>query len=176
MYLMKGMLFIVMAMLLGGCSFMLSEKEAISQTKEASLKAFEQENMKPNYDGQALSMYLPDSMEVKQQANNNIVIKEGSDQTYILFYNAMETQASRLNYKTASTIDENLLLQSYKDKDRFSYVRVLPLNEKEEYELQVSVGGVKITTYTEKGQLASDSEKMMKIANSVQYSGNLVRE
>ncbi|MFD2926262.1 hypothetical protein [Halobacillus naozhouensis] len=176
MYLIKGILFIVLAMLLGGCNFMLSEKEAISQTKEASLKAFEQESMEPNYDGQALSMYLPGSMEVKQQANNNIVMTEGNEQTYILFYNSMESQASRLNYKAASTIDKSLLFQSYKDEDRFSYVRVLPLNKEEEYELQVSVGGVKITTYTEKGELVSDSEKMMEIANSVQYSGSLVRE
>ncbi|UOQ94168.1 hypothetical protein MUO14_04150 [Halobacillus shinanisalinarum] len=156
---------------------MLSEKQAISQTKEASEQAFKHSDVEPNFDGQALSVYLPASMGVKEQTNSNMILTESDNQTYILFFNSMEKQSSRLNYKVASSKKENhLLLESYRDGNRFSYVRVLPLNNTNEYELQVSVGGVKITTYAEKGELASDSEKMMDIVNSVQYSSKIVRE
>ncbi|UOR11895.1 hypothetical protein [Halobacillus amylolyticus] len=179
MYFRKGMLFFLLTLLLGfssGCGKMLSEKEAIFQTKEASEEAFKHSDVKPNFNGQALSLYLPTSMEIKEQTNNNMILTGGDNQTYILFFNLMENQTSRLNYKVASSKENNLLLESYRDDSRFSYVRVLPVNDSNEYELQVSVGGVKITTYAEKGELASDSEKMMDIVNSVQYSGSLVRE
>lgn len=163
-----GSLLTILAFVLGGCSFFMSEEDAISQTQEVAKTTFEKNETETNHEAGSFSLYLPDSMKISEESNSNLILNEG-EQTFILFYNPKEERKSKLNYQAASEKDEHLLLESFEDKGRFGYVRVLPINEEEKYELQVGVGGVKVTTYAEKDSLKNDAEKMMKIANSIAY-------
>ncbi|MFD1019084.1 hypothetical protein [Thalassobacillus hwangdonensis] len=166
---MVGAIMGLIALILSGCGMFMSEDDALKKTKEVSETAFSEEDVKSNTDALGFTLYLPDSMEISDESKSNLIIAEG-DQTFILFYNSMEERTSKLNYESASKVEDNILLEAFEDDDRFGYVRILPINEQDKYELQVGVGGVKITTYTEKSDLPDDAEKMMKIANSIAYT------
>ncbi|MFG6121204.1 MULTISPECIES: hypothetical protein [Thalassobacillus] len=157
-----------LTLMLTGCSMFLSEEDAIADTRETAETSFNQNEMETNHEADSFSLYLPESMKVSEESQSNLILKEG-EQTFILFYNPKEERTSKLNYEAASEKDEHLLLESFEDEDRFGYVRVLPANEEEEYELQVGVGGVKVTTFSKKESIKKDTEKMMKIANSIAY-------
>lgn len=163
-----GLILTMLVFVLGACSFVMSEEDVISQTHEVAKMKFEKNETETNHKAGSFSLYLPDSMEVSEETNSNLILKE-DEQTFILFYNPKEERKSKLNYQAASEKHNHLLLESFEDEGRFGYVRVLPKSEEEKYELQVGVGGVKVTTYAEKDSLKNDAEKMMKIANSIAY-------
>ncbi|WP_028783494.1 hypothetical protein [Thalassobacillus devorans] len=163
-----GLTLTILVFVLGGCSFFMSEEDAISKTYEVAKSTFEKNETKTNHKTDSFSLYIPDSMKISEESKSNLILNEG-EQTFILFYNPKEERKSKLNYQAASEKDNHLLLKSFEDEGRFGYIRVMPVNEEEKYELQVGVGGVKVTTYAEKASLMDDAEKMMKIANSIAY-------
>ncbi|HLR62554.1 MAG TPA: hypothetical protein VK097_08945 [Lentibacillus sp.] len=153
--------------ILVGCS-MQSEEEAIKDTEKTAEETFYAENaFKTNEQLDSFSMYVPAGMEVVEEDSSNVIIEEG-DQTYIVFYNNLENPLSKLSYESAAAkSDQALLLESFKDREKFGYIRVLPDKEEDNYELQTGVGGVKVTTYTSKSELDNDAEDMMKMAHSI---------
>ncbi|MFC4556733.1 hypothetical protein ACFO3D_00745 [Virgibacillus kekensis] len=160
---------ILFLLVISGCS-MQSEEEAIKSAKEAADKVFSsKQEIKTNYTLDSFSMYLPNGLEVKEADASNAILEDG-DQTFIVFFNSLENTLSKISYKAAAAKkDEALLLDTFKDKEKFGYIRILPHNEDNKYELQIGVGGVKITTYTSKGELDNDSEDIMKIAHSIAF-------
>ncbi|WP_181349923.1 hypothetical protein [Thalassobacillus sp. CUG 92003] len=167
----SGLLIFLVGFILSGCNWFMSEEDALEKAEENSEKTFKREAIEPNYKSDSFGMYVPETMAVEDESENNIVLSEEEDQNFILFYNAMEEQSSRLNYKTAASAqNEALLLESFETEGRFGYVRVLPMNEEERYELQVGIGGTKMTTFTKKAQLPEDAEKMMEIVNSLAFA------
>lgn len=146
---------------------MQTEEEAIKDAKESAKKIFNSdEKIETNHKLDSFSMYLPNSLEVEEEDGNNVILKDG-DQTYIVFYNNLEDPLSKLSYKSAaSKSGDALLLETFKDQNKFGYIRILPHSE-DDYELQIGVGGAKITTYTSRGNLDNDSEELMKIAESI---------
>ncbi|ALX48389.1 hypothetical protein AOX59_07055 [Lentibacillus amyloliquefaciens] len=146
---------------------MQSEEEAIKNTKETAEETFYAENsFESNRQLDAFSMYLPAGMDVVEEDSSNVIIEDG-DQTYIVFYNNLENPLSELSYESAAAkSDQALLLESFKDQEKFGYIRVLP-DKEDAYELQAGIGGVKVTTYTSKSELDNDAEDMIKIANSI---------
>lgn len=151
---------------LTGCS-MQTEEEAIKDAKESAKEVFNSDQkIETNHKLNSFSMYLPNSLEVEEKDKSNVILKDG-DQTYIVFYNNLEDPLSKLSYKSAtSKSGEALLLETFEDKNKFGYIRILPHHE-DSYELQIGVGGAKITTYTSRGNLGNDSEELMKIAESI---------
>lgn len=159
----------LMAITLSGCSLQ-SEEEAIKAAKKAAEAVFNSnEKVETNHELDTFSVYLPASMEVKKEDKSNVILKD-DDQKYIVFYNQLEGPKSKLNYKAASKSEKSLLLKSFKDNNKFGYIRILSNKEDENYELQVGVGGVKITTHSSKSELKSDSEMLMEIARSIAIS------
>ncbi|MBM7554924.1 hypothetical protein [Thalassobacillus pellis] len=153
-------------LLLAGCSYFKSEQDVIAEALKTTEKTFEMRETKPNHETTAFSLYLPNTMDITEESKNNVILTEG-EQTYVLFHNSMEEKTSDLNFLAASQAEKALLLESFIHNDRLGYIRVLPMEKDNSYELQVGVGGTKITTYTSKDHLVSDAEKMMKIANSL---------
>ncbi|WP_174614077.1 hypothetical protein [Virgibacillus ihumii] len=151
-----------------GCSFQ-SEEEAVNDAEKSAEAVFNSnKTAEANHEMDGFSLYLPDRMEVKETGKNNVILKDG-DQTYIVFHNSLEGAASQLGYKTAKT-ESALLLESFKDDNKFGYIRIRSHDEEDNYELQVGLGGVKITTYTTKDQLDNDSKALMKVARSISTS------
>lgn len=166
-YKLTAVLFILTVVLFG-CSFQ-SEEEAVNQAKESAKVVFNSnKSIESNHKVDEFSLYLPERMQVKEADKSNVILKDG-DQTFIVFYNSLEDASSRLGYKAAKT-ESSLLLESFKDDEKFGYIRVRSHNEEENYELQVGVGGVKVTTYTSKEQLDKDSKALMKVARSISTS------
>lgn len=166
----KYMLIVVLLILSGllfGCSFQ-SQEEAIDDARKTAKTVFNSNKpMETNHKVKGFSFFLPDRMEVKEAGKSNVILKDG-DQTYIVFHNSLEDPTSKLSYKAAKT-DSALLLESFKDNNKFGYIRILA-HEEDNYELQVGVGGVKITTYTTKDRLDNDSKSLMKVARSISTS------
>ena len=143
-----------------------SEAEVVKDAKETTENIFHMEEViEPNQTLKFLSLYLPERLDVTDEDESNIILKDGG-QTYILFNNNLENKKSELNYQSAQHPDA-LLLESFQDADRFGYIRIMPQQD-ENYEMQVGIGGIKITTYTSKGKLNSDAEDLMKIVLSAQ--------
>lgn len=157
-------IFLVLLVVLTGYS-MKSEEDVLKDVKEAAESTFNEDGkIAVNHEMDGFSLYLPENLEVEEESNSNVILKD-ENQTYILFYNSLESPQSDLNYKAAQT-DKALLLESFIDEGEFGYIRVLP-DEGDGYELQVGIGGVKITTYTTKGKIDDDASNLMKIARSI---------
>ncbi|GAA0429899.1 hypothetical protein GCM10008983_02850 [Lentibacillus halophilus] len=152
---------------------MQSEKEAVKNAGEEAKELFHADSdIENNQKLDTLSMYVPSGLNVVKEEENNIILKDG-DQTYIVFYNKLEGSKSKQSYNAAKAkSDEALLLDSFSDKKKFGYIRIMPANDDDQYELQTGIGGVKITTHTPKRTLQSDAESMMKMARSIALSNN----
>ncbi|WP_047985132.1 hypothetical protein [Ornithinibacillus californiensis] len=143
-----------------------SEESVMIQAGVTAEKTFFSEDIpEDNYQGEHFTFYLPNPMEVEEVDNFNAIIEYG-DQTLIVFYNTLEDDLSQLNFNAAKT-DDAVLLETFTDDEKFGYIRLLPEGKDEEYEIQVGVGGVKVTTYTTKGEVITDSENLMKMALSI---------
>ncbi|RKQ30526.1 hypothetical protein [Oceanobacillus halophilus] len=168
---MKKILRLVMVLLISmimasGCSNK-TEDEAVSEAKEMARTVFELEaEIEANEEVNGLPLYIPGQLDVQSEEENNLILEDGN-QTYLVFYNVIEDTKSKLNYESAQS-DNTLILETFEDNEKFGYIRILP-KEEEGYELQVGVGGVKITTYTTKRKMADDTEEMMKMAKYMAF-------
>ncbi|MDC3415079.1 hypothetical protein NC797_16370 [Aquibacillus sp. 3ASR75-11] len=158
-----------MILIVTACSFE-SEDETLKDVKKVTETEFSSTGVEPNTELEQFSIYIPNNLEIVEKGKSNLILEEG-DQSYVVFNNVFEDRASELNYKTASVAENPNLLESFTDDGRFGYVRIIKTDE-EEYELQVGIGGIKITTYSPLGSLESDAEMMMKIANSITNTSN----
>lgn len=142
-----------------------SETDVIKNAKEAAEEVFKTEKViVPNHELIHVSLYLPDRMKVEEEDTNNIILKD-NNQIFIVFYNKLEKPTSQLNYQSLQDEDA-LLLESFQDPEQFGYIDIKP-EEEGEYEMQIGVGGVKITTNTTKSKMSADAEELMRIALSV---------
>jgi hypothetical protein len=157
------LLYILFAiLLLVGCA---SIEDHIAETETVTNEAFEAGPKGINTEEDEFSYFLPGSIERENSDEFNIILTEGK-QTYILFVNALEAKNSHVVYESSLHNEEYLLNKKYENDDSFGFVLVYEL-EDEQYEVIVGVGGTKLTTVTEKGNIAENAEKMMLIANSV---------
>lgn len=157
---------LLLLLVLSGCNSK-SEAEVLQEAEEIAGETFEStESIEVNKELDHLSLYLPKNIEVKEADANNIILNDGK-QTFIIFYNNLEAPTSDLNYQTSqSNSKDQLLLKSFEDPDKFGYIQVLPGKEGE-YELQIGVGGVKITTITTRAKMVHHTTELMKIARSI---------
>ncbi|ENH95795.1 hypothetical protein J416_14208 [Gracilibacillus halophilus YIM-C55.5] len=144
-------------------------EEVLQQSNQAVEQAFNQEAKTPNQDLNQLSLFLPNTFEVFEQESNNVIL-ESNGQTYILFHNSLENESSQLNYEAVNEKNDHLLLESFENQGRFGYIYISEADTKSEFQLQIGVGGIKITTITEKSDAATDAKDMMLIANSLIYN------
>ncbi|OZU89678.1 hypothetical protein CIL03_00625 [Virgibacillus indicus] len=155
---------LILTAALSACS-MKSEEDAIADALAITEDTFKSETAaEANFEHYGESFYLPDKLEVESKDKSNLVLTDG-DQTYIIFYNKNEGALSELNFNAVQNSNA-LLLESFNDGEKFGYVSVLP-DEGEGYQLQIGIGGAKITTYTDKGKMDDDAKELMKIAKSI---------
>lgn len=154
---------LVLVGLLSGCASIEDEsKEAVS-TVETAFKAQPEKTNSENGD---ISFYLPTTMKIEDKDENNVILQKG-DQTFILFVNPNEARTSDVLYNAVDA-KEFAVDQTYTDKERFGYVKVFELEDKL-YLVTVGIGGIKMTTETKVSDISESAEEMMKIVSSVQY-------
>lgn len=161
----SGVIILLVLFFLG---FFTTEEKAIQKAKAAALDAFQNKEVPYTKELEEISLYLPESMEIISNSENNLILRE-DEQNFILFYNPFETLDSETFYKVAKEAKDIKLIDSFSKGDRFGYIRVIPLDD-DTYELQVGVGGVKMTTETSKRDLKKDARDMMKIVQSIAFS------
>ncbi|WP_026569664.1 hypothetical protein [Sediminibacillus sp. JSM 1682029] len=151
---------------LAGCTLK-AESKAFDEAADVTDKVFKTEKPDANNELEGLSVYIPDDLKIAENTNNNLILEDG-EQTYILFYNRFEPASSKINFQEAQEAEDSALLESFKEQERFGYIKVSEPDGRE-YELQVGTGSVKVTTLTTKNNLEKDAQMMMKMARSVSY-------
>ncbi|MCT2535023.1 hypothetical protein NC661_02810 [Aquibacillus koreensis] len=163
-----AIIFAILVFLMSGCSE--TEEEVLKEAQDIASAKFEEESLESNQDVEHFSLFLPEGFTIVEETMNNLLL-EKEDKTYILFYNPLEEKTSRLNYEAANAMGNFTLLESFETDDRFGYISVTTSGDEEaSYELQIGVGGAKITTMTTLDDLVEDTETLMQMANSIAYT------
>ncbi|MBU5593705.1 hypothetical protein KQI76_00845 [Amphibacillus sp. MSJ-3] len=147
-----------------GCS--LSEEETLENIRATIDRSFSSQALEPNREFDNFNIYLPEHFTVIEESDRNLIFND-QDQTYILFYNDLEDASSEAFYQAEKAGGQYDLLETYQDDDHFAYVKVTELER--DFELQVGVGGVRITTQTSLNHLEEDFTEIVKMINSIQF-------
>lgn len=136
--------------------------ESLEQAREAFLA---NDSIEITYVDEHIAFYLPESLNIVDQDENNLIL-EGNDYTYVLFINYLEAPNSERMYELANT-DDALLYESMENEGQFAYQRIRKIESEDFYELQIGIGGVKMTTIVSARDLVKESELLMKIVRSI---------
>lgn len=144
-------------------------EEQIDLGLEKMEEVFKGEPKEPNKKISDIELYLPSRYSIDfTEDTNNYIIKKGSD-VYILFLNKNEENNSKLQYdilKNDST--KNIIKEkTLEENNTFSFIAVV--KDKEQYELIVCSGGMKISTISNGKNIDDKLVNMMEIIHSVQY-------
>src|SRR5690625_4741845 len=144
-----------------------TEESVLEEAMTIAEDTFNQTPKESNKEVENFFLYIPDELEVDERNKNNAVLVADDGQSYILFINDKENQRSTLNYATVRETGDSEWLQSFEDADHFGYIYINPLDE--DYEVQLGIGGVKLTTISGKDSIVDDVKMMMTISKSVEY-------
>lgn len=156
---------IISLLILAACSK--SEEDISHETLDQVKDIFFQTERILDEKNNSITYYIPKGLEIEEVDEHNIVL-EGKNQAYVIFKNPLESPTSDRLYHLAK-IDEAMLYESFESEDMFAYIRIRPDydQEPELYELQIGVGGVKVTTNVKLKEIPKEAEKLMKIAKSI---------
>lgn len=150
-------------MIVSGCG--LSEEEVIENISETMHEAFNRQSPEPNKDIENFKIYFPEDHTIIEESEGNLIF-DTQDQTYILFYNVLEPPTSDAFYLSEERRGNYLFLESYQDDERFLYVKVSEVDR--DYELQVGMGGLRLTTQTDLKELEETFNQMVDMINSIE--------
>ncbi|GEL77197.1 hypothetical protein [Tenuibacillus multivorans] len=153
--------------ILAGC--LQSETQVMDQADNRLKDVFlSEETIDTNFELTDFEVFKPESLELVEEAENNIIFKE-DDQPFILFINEFEAPNSKWFYnQIESNQDENnLYLSTFESDTEFAYFSVDELDG-DELQVQLGIGGVKMTTLTTTGSVEQDVEVMIKMVKSIQ--------
>ncbi|MFJ7683708.1 hypothetical protein [Peribacillus butanolivorans] len=156
-------LLLMSSLIVVGCSGI--ERQTDKAVKVAEL-AFRDDKKQPNIEAGLIQVYLPKDFKVEEEHDNNLILKS-DNQAYILFVNPNENEDSSVLFLAIKEQgDKYLVLHSFQNDDKFGFITIKKLAE-DKYELAVGIGGVKLTTETDKDQIKHDAKQMMEIVASV---------
>ena len=115
-----------------------------------------------------IELYLPTGFNIEKGIDeSNYTVVNGKN-SYILFVNPHEQEDSQLHYDLLKNDAKNNIIQekTFEKEGVFGFSAVSQQDE-ETYELVVSVGGVKISTLSDKKKIDEKLQSMMEIAKSV---------
>ncbi|WP_214770945.1 hypothetical protein [Bacillus sp. ISL-57] len=154
---------LLISSLIVGCSGIERQTEKAMKAAEV---AFRDDEKQPNQEAGLIQVHLPNDFKVVEEHDNNLILQK-SDQIYILFANPNEKEDSSVLYLAIKEQgDQFEVLHSFQTDDKFGFISIKEI-PKEKYELAVGIGGVKLTTETDKDQLKTDAKQMMEIVSSV---------
>ncbi|AYC29881.1 hypothetical protein [Paenisporosarcina cavernae] len=162
-----ALLFLFAAFVLSGCSASIDE-QAENGFQDAKDK-MESAPKDPNEKVDDVSFYLPGGFLVQEESDEtNIVLKQGQD-SYVLFINPNEANDSHLFYDLLQAEKKEVIVaeETFESNGNFGFVAILPSGE-DQYEIMVSIGGVKMTTISDKSDVQTSIGTMMEIVRSVE--------
>jgi len=152
-------------LIVSGCG--LSEEEVLENISETIQTSFNRQSPEPNVEFDHFNIYFPENIEIIEESDGNLIFND-QDQTYILFYNQLEPPTSDAFYLAEKRRGNYLLLESYQDDERLIYVKVSEVEE--DFELQVGVGGLRLTTHVSLRELEDTFNQMVDMINSIEVS------
>ena len=157
----------VLTVLLAGCGKSFDEK--VSEGFTTVQAAFEQQPLKANTKENNMSLYLPENFVIDPSDEENNYFIHSSDDQYILFINEEEPENSQFNYDILMKSDDKSIIkvEQLQGEKHFGFVAVKQFSEKE-YELIVSIGGIKLSTITNEKKIDFKLENMIDIVRSVE--------
>lgn len=157
----------VLTVLLAGCGKSFDEK--VSEGFTTVQAAFEQQPLKANTKENNISLYLPENFVIDPSDEENNYFIHSSDDQYILFINEEEPENSQFNYDILMKSDDKSIIkvEQLQGEKHFGFVAVKQFSEKE-YELIVSIGGIKLSTITNEKKIDFKLENMIDIVRSVE--------
>ncbi|KGP73687.1 hypothetical protein [Pontibacillus yanchengensis] len=161
---------VIILILMAVFGFFISEEKAVKNATSSAEKVFEEEDISTNHELEDISLYLPERMKILSNEANNVLLQE-DEQKYILFYNTFEKPTNDTFYTSAKQAKDILHIASFENEERFGYIRVISIEE-DMFELQIGVGGVKMTTETTKRAMEEDARNMMKIVRSIGFTSS----
>lgn len=149
-------------------SYGVNVDEAIDEAKNTYHQHFElYEQLEPNYESEQVELYIPNGSKVVEEIDYNLVI-EDKGQVFLLFFNPFEQTNSRVHYDLDIDFkDEALLFETYEKEDLFSYFFIL--EEENELNVVIALGGAKISTKTTASMLTSSVNMMLDMLQSLSY-------
>lgn len=158
---------LILLFVISGCN-KTTEEEVFKHIGDAVESAFATDEAEPNENLELFNLYMPDQFNIIEDSPNNLIFAEGN-QMYILFYNTFEDEQSELFYLSAKANGSYSLIDTYHNEpeERFGYLKIA--DREDTYQLEVGIGGVKITTQTSLDQIEEDAVKMMTMINSIEF-------
>ena len=116
-----------------------------------------------------MNLYLPENFVIDPSDEENNYFIHSSDDQYILFINEEEPENSQFNYDILMKSDDKSIIkvEQLQGEKHFGFVAVKQFSEKE-YELIVSIGGIKLSTITNEKKIDFKLENMIDIVRSVE--------
>lgn len=157
----------VITVLLAGCGK--SFDEQVSEGIITVQAAFEQQPIKANTTENNINLYLPEDYVIDPSKEEHNYLIHSSDDQYILFINEEEPENSQLNYDILMKSDDESIIkvEQLQGEKHFGFVAVKQFSEKE-YELIVSIGGIKLSTVTNEKKIDYKLANMIDIVRSVE--------
>ncbi|KWW20096.1 MULTISPECIES: hypothetical protein [Peribacillus] len=156
-------MFVLMSGFIVACSGI--ERQTEKAVRAAEI-AFRDDDKQPNAEAGLIQVHLPKGFKVEEAHDNNLIVKQAG-KAYLLFVNPNEKEDSSVLFLAIKKqAGQYLVLHSFQNEDKFGFVSIKE-SAKEKYELAVGIGGVKLTTETDKDRLKTDAKQMMEIVSSV---------
>ena len=143
-------------------------EEQASQGIENAETVFTSEPNEANKSIGHIELYLPKGFSIEKGIDEaNYTVVNGKD-SYILFVNSNEPEDSRLHFDILTQDTKANIIQekTFETDGVFGFSAVNKQSE-ENYELIVSVGGVKLTTLSNDKKIDNKLQQMMEIVRSV---------
>ncbi|WP_341321081.1 hypothetical protein NSQ62_15735 [Solibacillus sp. FSL H8-0523] len=115
-----------------------------------------------------IELYLPTGFNIEKGIDESNYTVINGKSSYILFVNPNETEDSQLHYELIKNDAKNNIIEDKTfEKDGVFGFSAVNKQDEETFELVVSVGGVKISTISDKKKIDEKLQNMMEIAKSV---------
>ena len=162
-----GTMIVVSVICLVGCGKTVDEQ--VSEGITTVQAAFSQQPIKANTKENNISLYLPEDYVIDPSKEEYNYFINSSDDQFILFINENEPENSQLNYDILmKNKDESIIkVEQLQGEKHFGFVAVKQFTEKE-YELIVSIGGIKLSTVTNQKKMDAKLSNMIDIVRSVE--------
>ncbi len=160
----------VLLLALAGCSGKPVE-EQIDTGVASAQTVFEENPQQPNKTIGKIELYVPAGYAVEESEDkNNLIITKGNE-NYILFVNYYEKEDSNLHYELLKNDSSKKIIkeETVEFDGAFGFSAVLEY-DKEQFELVVSSGGVKMSTISEDKNIDEKLVDMMTIVRSVKIA------
>lgn len=148
-----------------------TEDQTAKGIKEAK-EIFQGEPAEPKEQIGNVELFVPGGFSIQEESDETNIVLVDKSNSYILFINPNEQQDSHLFYDLLQSEKKDVIFaeETFEQNGRFGFVAVISTGEEQTFEIMTSIGGVKMTTLSDKNDISKNMKQMMKIVRSVKIA------